>query len=324
MINIDNFPPIMGFTLREFNSSDTHTLQQFELACSSLDGKTNLTSLEDWEFLVNSEDLSTSSLLAINSPDQIAFAGWFEVDERAEEILAFLDGRVHPEYRGKGYGTNLLDWLESTALSRMSKVAQGRPCTYRIMYYDRAPDAPKLFENKGYELQYIEQEMLRDLKVPWPESELQDIRYTPWSAELKSAFYSVYRAAFRTRTDNLLSAESWHQHFANPESQDYQPNVSILAFKSDIPVAYAVIHSVGPARDRGSEIAWISQIGVHTEYQRQGIGTALLLEIMEQLSQAGYRFIKLSVNVNNPSAISLYENLGFQIINSFTMYQRSL
>ncbi len=63
-------------------------------------------------------------------------------------------------------------------------------------------------------------------------------------------------------------------------------------------------------------------MGVHPDYRRQGIGASLLSESANQISQAGFHFIKLSVNVNNPDAISLYERMGFQLNKSFTMYHR--
>jgi len=117
-----------------------------------------------------------------------------------------------------------------------------------------------------------------------------------------------------------MKAEAWHHHFANPESRDYQPNLSLLARKSDNPVAYAVIHTEELVED----LAWITQTGVHADYRRQGIGATLLIKTMKELHKAGYQKVKLSVNVDNPGAKSLYEYLGFSLVNSFTMYYREL
>ena len=202
----------------------------------------------------------------------------------------------------------------------MKAVAKERDCTYRIMFYDRALDASILFEEKGYTLQYIEQEMERNLKKPLSVEKDQNLFFESWAEENKPDFYAVYRAAFQTRTDNLMKAEAWHHHFANPDDSDYQPALSLLAHQDNAPVAYAVIH----LEDKITKPAWITQTGVHADYRRRGIGAAILNKTMKGLCAAGYEKVKLSVNVNNPSAISLYEYLEFSIVNSFTMYYRDV
>ncbi len=221
MTNWKNLIPIIDFTLRPIRSTDSHRLKTFELACSALDGETNLSSQEEWDALVNKEDLGTRSVIHINNLDEIAYVSWFYVDQRVEEILVFLDGQVHPNFRGQGYGTGLMDWLESTEKEHVLDLADGKPSTYRIMYYDRAVDAQKLFEKRGFQILYIEQEMGQDLRKTKPENKLEDLEFKPWSVGRRSEFYSVYRAAFQTRTANLMRAEAWHQHFANPESVDF-------------------------------------------------------------------------------------------------------
>ena len=324
MTTISNLPTIKGFTWRGIESTDGPLLQKFEEDCSVVDGATNLQSLDEWGALAKEKEINTRSIVAINAHNEIALTGWYQVDERVESVLAFLEGRVHPDFRGNQYGTALLDWLEKNAGAKMKAVAGDRECTYRIMFYDRAPDAPALFEKKGYMLQYIEQEMERDLKEPEPAFNPQNLSFEPWTEDNKAEFYKVYKEAFRTRTGTPMKAEAWHPHFANPESSDYQPDLSLLARKSDTPVAYTVIHIEEATKGSGSELAWITQTGVHADYRRQGIGATLLTETMKVLQKAGYQKVKLSVHVDNPGAISLYEYLGFSLVNSFTMYYRTV
>ena len=318
-----NLPTIRDYVWRSIRPTDGPLLEKFEQACALIDGATKLKSSDDWVRLANEEDIENRSLMATNAQGKIAIVGWFEIDERIEHVLAFLEGRVHPDFREHGYGTVLLDWLESNAALAMRKVANRRECIYRIMFYDRALDAFALFEKRGYALQYIEQEMLRDLRRPWPDFSHQELRFEPWTADNKFDFYDVYRAAFRTRSDNLMLADSWHHHFANPNDDDFQPDLSILARKSGSPAAYAVIHSEESSIGSSPQFAWITQTGVHSDYRRQGIGSALLTETMKELHSAGYPWVKLSVNVNNPGAISLYKYLGFTSVSSLTMYHRA-
>ena len=53
-------------------------------------------------------------------------------------------------------------------------------------------------------------------------------------------------------------------------------------------------------------------ISVRKEYRRQGIGTALMMNIIAALKQAGYSQASLSVQKAN-YAVKMYQHLGFEV-----------
>jgi ribosomal-protein-alanine acetyltransferase len=55
----------------------------------------------------------------------------------------------------------------------------------------------------------------------------------------------------------------------------------------------------------------ITTVGVDQTYQRQGIGKALMNEVISFASQNGCEVMSLEVRISNEKAIALYENLGF-------------
>jgi ribosomal-protein-alanine N-acetyltransferase len=59
---------------------------------------------------------------------------------------------------------------------------------------------------------------------------------------------------------------------------------------------------------RSENLAWIATVGVLPEYRRQGIGSALLVAVEEQI---GVSSIRLSVRVSNRPALNLYDRLGY-------------
>ena len=316
------FTPISGQKIRGIQRSDIHSLKKFEESCSELDGRTSLNTIQAWESLVNSSGIGSRSVIAINKTGKIAFYGWFEVDFRVEENLIFLEGRVHPDFRQQGYGSDLLNWLESNAINHLNASGKGKPCTFRIMFYDRAPDAENLFNNRGYKLMYIEQEMQRNLGGSSLDICQEDLEFKSWTEDNKAEFYAVYKAAFQTRTDSLMSSEAWWGHFSNPNDEDFYPENSILVYKSGIPAAYVVVHLDSDPDNPDGLIPWITQIGVDLDFRRNGIGTILLGKTMDGLKKSGYQTVKLSVNVNNPEALSLYNKIGFQTVKSLTMYHK--
>jgi len=64
-------------------------------------------------------------------------------------------------------------------------------------------------------------------------------------------------------------------------------------------------------------IAWISTIGVLPEYQRRGIGRALLRECEKRLPQSRLR---LCVRISNVPAIHLYQQEGYLSVDTWREY----
>lgn len=60
------------------------------------------------------------------------------------------------------------------------------------------------------------------------------------------------------------------------------------------------------------EEAHITIVGVHPQYQRQGLGQALLYSLLKTASDRGLERATLEVRASNLAAISLYEKFGFK------------
>ncbi|WP_297437600.1 ribosomal protein S18-alanine N-acetyltransferase [Thermococcus sp.] len=58
----------------------------------------------------------------------------------------------------------------------------------------------------------------------------------------------------------------------------------------------------------------IMSIAVDSAYRGNGIGSALLTEVIERLAARGAKWIGLEVRVSNQNAIKLYERFGFRRI----------
>ena len=68
---------------------------------------------------------------------------------------------------------------------------------------------------------------------------------------------------------------------------------------------------------RSENLAWIATVGVLPEYRRQGIGSALLVAVEEQI---GLSSIRLSVRVSNLPALNLYDRLGYHRYGTWPHY----
>jgi ribosomal protein S18 acetylase RimI-like enzyme len=57
--------------------------------------------------------------------------------------------------------------------------------------------------------------------------------------------------------------------------------------------------------------AEIADLGVAPNWRNQGIGTTLVLTLVEFARQAGYNYVEIGVVVSNRPALALYQRLGF-------------
>ena len=59
-------------------------------------------------------------------------------------------------------------------------------------------------------------------------------------------------------------------------------------------------------------LAEILNVAVHPHYCRQGVGTALLEQVWQELEKQGAQEVTLEVNARNTKAIALYQKMGLQ------------
>ena len=314
IVNFSPLPTIPGYTWRALTPADIPALICFELACSRVDGATNLTGEAEWvEKLKNAVD----SVVASNVNGEIAAAGSIEDAPGAGTERAFLDGRVHPDFRGRGIGSALLGWMEARADAHLLAKDNELPKVLRIMFWDRADDATALFEQHGFEFHYIEEEMRVDLQQPRPDLPLPSgLSVELWSPGNAPDFYTIYRGAYGTRTDNPLSESAWTQYWANPDDPEFRSDLTFLVRDGEEPVAFSVGHVYE------TDVASVGQFGVRPAWRGRGVGTAVLVEALNRFAAEGYRYGTLTVNINNPNARRLYERAGLRLTKRFTMYRK--
>jgi ribosomal protein S18 acetylase RimI-like enzyme len=70
---------------------------------------------------------------------------------------------------------------------------------------------------------------------------------------------------------------------------------------------------------------YINGIGVLAAYRRRGIGTRLLLHGLKRLKEKGMTSVSLDTEDTNPTrAITLYEKVGFKVLQEYVTYTRDV
>jgi mycothiol synthase len=318
-------PRLSGYTWRPLRREDAPALHDLELECAPVDGGTSLSTVEGYlmRFEQSGESVETDTLCAVDSAGRLAAMAWVTCDDSLRhEYRVFLDGRVHPAYRGRGLGSFILQWMEARAHKMLSEFKEDKPAVLRFDFFDRSDDALALFEEHGFRFAFAEDEMRLDLSHAVPEGDPPaGMTLVAWSTERAGLFFETYGDAFRERPRfPNWSEETWRHNFASGAS--FREDLSLLLLEGTEPVGFVLCHVEEDAEMPGG-LGWIAQMGVRPAWRNRGLGGALLCEVLRKLQADGLGWAALEVNVDNDRALRLYERLGFERCRRRTSYQKA-
>jgi GNAT superfamily N-acetyltransferase len=76
--------------------------------------------------------------------------------------------------------------------------------------------------------------------------------------------------------------------------------------------------------DPVNAVGLFEPVGTHPDFQRKGLGKAVMVEGMRRMKAAGMRWAVLGFDPNNEAARALYTSLGFRASCYFVMYRKEL
>ncbi|HEX6477269.1 MAG TPA: GNAT family N-acetyltransferase [Ktedonobacteraceae bacterium] len=120
----------------------------------------------------------------------------------------------------------------------------------------------------------------------------------------------AYDASFRDRPGFPgWSEEEWVRGTSGDAA--FRPDLSYLAVVQGQSAGFITNEEDDTAPE---PTGYINQVGVDPRWRRQRIGAALVVRSLQAWQEDGKVAIMLHVNVNNPGAIRLYQQLGFSFV----------
>ena len=267
------------------------------------------------------------------------------LDERADVVLAEIDGRVvaeagvervmragiavyqtwgHvvPEVRRRGIGRAMLAENIRRARERATGEPDGQPWDIRDHAEDGEAGHVALLTDAGFRPIRYYFAMLRPTLDDVPDVAL------PAGLEIRPVSPDQHRAIWEA------DAEAFQDHWQvrEPTDADFELlfgreelDTSLWIVAWDGGEIAGVVQSWiwGEENERlGVRRGWLEHISVRRPWRRRGLGRAITAAALHRLREVGMTEAMLGVDADNPTgALGLYEGLGFEVYQRSAMYR---
>jgi mycothiol synthase len=225
-------------------------------------------------------------------------------------------GIVHPEHRGRGVGSALLDRIERRAVEMLGGIPSGR-FRHAINAADRGAAgmvmARGLHEFRHFWHMRIDVDERFELG-----GEPDGIRFSGIDPnEDLPSIHAVLVDAFAGDPGHTVAPfDRWVREETGGSSFD--PTLWLIAENG------ATIAGVLTASDFGDR-GWIDYLGVPSAARGRGIGAALLRRSFATFAGRGIRTVFLNVDAENVTgATALYERVGMRVVKRWDLWERTI
>jgi mycothiol synthase len=319
-------------TIRTYRPDDLPALVALINEADAIDHLERATSLEEMEHDMSwpNYDAQSDCFLAWQNGNTrqrlVGYADFFlRKGENGAGSTYYTWGLVHPEWRRHGLGRRLMDTLYRRAIERLPEIEQG-PVYWQGGCLDVEEDRRALFESLGLKPVRFYVNLARPIDNGLPPLELPaGFRLRPFNPERDVE--TVWQV------DNLAFQDHWG--FAGFPLEDFRHWLTIPHFRPELwylaeeeatgQVVGIGLNKIDPDWiDRtGRREGYVNTLGVLREYRHRGLGTALLVQGLHLLRQAGMEAAHLHADAENlTGAMRLYERVGFRVRKTQIAYRK--
>jgi len=223
-------------------------------------------------------------------------------------------GVVHPEQRGRGIGSALLDRIEERALTMLAGLPSAR-FRHSINAADRA--AAVMLSDRGLQPIRHYWHMQVDLESPvetGPTPDGIDIGGIEPPDDLRDIHGILVAAFAQDPGDHPAQFDKWLEE--STASPSYDPTMWLLARDAGAPVGALTASA-------GDDVGWVEWVGIIDSHRGRGIASALLRRAFAAFAGRGLLRVRLNVDAENATgATGVYERVGMRVVNRWDLWER--
>ena len=230
------------------------------------------------------------------------------------------DGYVHPEFRNRGVGSEILRLTEERAREEEASVPAGERVYLQNASLDADACAQGFYRAHGYELVRGFRGMTIDLEgaPAVPEVPGIEIRLVDHPSEAR-AVHEAHQESFATHWEfRPMPWADWEEKRLGKETFD--PTLWWVAVDGDRIAGLSICE-----HKRDPDQGWVEALGVRPDYRRRGIAEALLKTAFAEFFRRGERKVGLGVDAESPTgATRLYERAGMRTLWHALVWEKEL
>lgn len=256
--------------------------------------------------------------------------GWWETDGEGN-WLGFTLGYVLPEWRGRGIGRTLLNFVENRLRGiSLAQIESGTILPTMPRYFDGwAEDGETAKEalllRAGYKPIRYAFNMVRPDLEDIPDAPLPPgLKVRPVLPEHYRPIWNASNEAFRDHWGYIPEPEEEFQNML--ESPTFDPTLWRVAWDGD-QVAGVVLSFINKAENAeyNRRRGYTEGISVRRPWRRRGLARALICLSLHALEERGMDHAALGVDAENISgALRVYEWCGFRAVKRNTIYRKAM
>ncbi|TPG19581.1 GNAT family N-acetyltransferase [Pedococcus bigeumensis] len=293
-----------GLVARPHVPTDAPAVCDLIAAAETVDAGSPAIDVEDIEgdWVRGSFDLATESIGVWDS-DRLAAAGEVFKGRRAE-------GSVHPDYRGRGIGTWLADWLEECARTK------GSTLVGQTVPGDSGPEA--FFKARGYRLGWTSWvlQLPADRRIePQPLPEGFSLREFAGPADGRIAFQLIEDAFNEWPDRDPSSYDDWAPRGPlRPGFEPWQIRFAVDPQGTAVGVCYTI---------HAAATGYVDAIAVRRDQRGLGLARGLLADAFERARAHGATVSELSTD-SRTGALGLYEHVDMRVTQTWRQWMTDL
>ena len=279
----------------------------------------------DWE----SDALDPGNDLRVVFAPDGKMVGYAGVWDESPHVQPHGWANVHPDYKGRGIGTHLAQWVEQRARQAIPKAPEGARVALGQSRFSTDTVGCVVLEQQGY--QVVRHGFLMHIDLDedsLPPEPVFPPGITIGSLDMETQFKDLVQAldemfqdhwgiVKRSPEENSKSLVQWIKSVP-----DFDPALWFLAMDGDeIAGSSLCLLTAVESPDMG----YVENVGVIRRWRRQGVALGLLHYCFRELYSRGKRQARLGVDAQSlTGATRLYEKAGMRVHRQDVSYEKEL